>query len=567
LTNQLALIFTYDRAGNLASATLYSNVPATTLVTSLTYSYNGEMVTSIVHKNGSGTTLQSFSYGYDSAGQLSSEVDNGTTTTYGYNSSGELTGAGTATYAYDEDGVANNSGDTIGYNNELTNDGTWSYTYDNAGNMTGKVDSGAGLTWAYGYDVENHLTSAVETSGATTLVSATYEYDAQGNRVQSSVSLNGGTATVTNFVYIGTTLHATVNSSGTVISRYIAGQQPDQWLARVDNGGSVNWYLTDHLDSIREIVNNAGTEIYGATYDSYGNIVSQVNSSNIDLMGYAGYQWDSNLSLYLSGARWYNPQTQQWMTQDPTGLSAGDEDVRRYVGDDPTTLTDPTGRAPAPEDPDDVVDERKKQIVSEEIFPYVPNADPEEVLNNGLLEANLVKKIDTPALRSSAVSVLSQALAITENAGNAAKIDKLVAALDDDDFFVRKEASEQLAGYVHNWRDYAFIAQKTNLTLEQTKRIADILESADSVRTRQAAVGQAELISDLYSSANSRDKLTIIRTLSELATIDIEPVASTARAFLKKIDISRVRPLVKGAFSPGGGKRGPLASESAGNSH
>jgi len=44
----------------------------------------------------------------------------------------------------------------------------------------------------------------------------------------------------------------------------------------------------------------------------------------------------------LDGARWYDPTVGRWLSEDPSGLTV-DADPYRYVGNDPTNGTDPSG--------------------------------------------------------------------------------------------------------------------------------------------------------------------------------------------------------------------------------
>jgi RHS repeat-associated protein len=53
--------------------------------------------------------------------------------------------------------------------------------------------------------------------------------------------------------------------------------------------------------------------------------------------------FDSSTGLYWYHARWYDPHTGRFISQDPSGFRAGDFDLYRYVGNDPTNLTDPRG--------------------------------------------------------------------------------------------------------------------------------------------------------------------------------------------------------------------------------
>src|SRR5260370_40735533 len=111
------------------------------------------------------------------------QVNSGSSSNFGYDRSGQLTVAGTQSYHWDANGNQSGTGVTIGPDNQLASDGTWNYQYDNAGNMIGRTQVGGTLSWSYGYDAANEMTLAVETNGSTSLVSASYQYDAFGNRI------------------------------------------------------------------------------------------------------------------------------------------------------------------------------------------------------------------------------------------------------------------------------------------------------------------------------------------------------------------------------------------------
>ena len=116
--------------------------------------------------DGSGNVLASYSYSYDAAGQLSSETDNGVTTNYAYNATGELIQAGSTTYSLRRQRQPDPDRHVIGPDNELLSDGTWNYTYDAAGNQIGKVNIATGETWTYAYNNANQLVSAVDASSS-----------------------------------------------------------------------------------------------------------------------------------------------------------------------------------------------------------------------------------------------------------------------------------------------------------------------------------------------------------------------------------------------------------------
>ena len=357
---QIEVDLTYDGDNNPISLIRQGQVNGQLqMVGGETESYDDQgNLTYIVQANAAGNTLDSFSYSYDAAGQVTQEVDYNTgTTDYSYDATGQLISAGATDYSYDANGNPNNSGDTVGPNNELLSDGTWDYSYDANGNNTGKVGiSGgpdAGRSWTYSYDTSNELISATETNSQNqTLVQANYTYDVFGNLIESSVSLNGAPAVITYYVYNGSTLWATETASNTVQTLYVSGDQPDQYYAQIDATTGVGWYLTDDLDSVRDVMNNSSQVTDTLAYNAYGELISQTDAALTPLIGYTGFLYQASVSMDKSEYRWYNPQTGQWQTEDPDLLVPG-PNPREYVNDSPTNGTDPTGLF----DPQDVWDQ------------------------------------------------------------------------------------------------------------------------------------------------------------------------------------------------------------------
>ena len=63
----------------------------------------------------------------------------------------------------------------------------------------------------------------------------------------------------------------------------------------------------------------------------------------LPLFAYTGQMWDAAAGLYYYHARWYDPHTGRFISQDPTGFHAGDPNLYRYVGNDAENFVDPTG--------------------------------------------------------------------------------------------------------------------------------------------------------------------------------------------------------------------------------
>jgi RHS repeat-associated protein len=80
-------------------------------------------------------------------------------------------------------------------------------------------------------------------------------------------------------------------------------------------------------------------------YDGFGNKTSESNSGNGDRYGFTGRESDSATGFQYNRARWYNPMTGEWTSQDPTGFAAGDPNLYRYGANQPTRQLDPSGLA------------------------------------------------------------------------------------------------------------------------------------------------------------------------------------------------------------------------------
>lgn len=80
------------------------------------------------------------------------------------------------------------------------------------------------------------------------------------------------------------------------------------------------------------------------TYDAWGNITGETNPSARGLYAWTGREIDVETGLQYNRARYYDPQTGRWMSQDPMGFDAGDSNLYRYVTNAPTNGTDSSGK-------------------------------------------------------------------------------------------------------------------------------------------------------------------------------------------------------------------------------
>ena len=140
-----------------------------------------------------------------------------------------------------------------------------------------------------------------------------------------------------------------VFTSGSLTSRQLQGDQIDQHLAFIQSS-TAYWYLTDRLGSTRAVINNSGAVQDALAYDAFGNITYQTPSPSVTpLYFWTGRETDVETGLQYNRARYYDPETGRWFSQDPLGFDAGDSNLYRYVKNAPVNASDPSGLLPWPD--------------------------------------------------------------------------------------------------------------------------------------------------------------------------------------------------------------------------
>jgi RHS repeat-associated protein len=77
-------------------------------------------------------------------------------------------------------------------------------------------------------------------------------------------------------------------------------------------------------------------------YDSFGN---RTEAMSADFrFGYTGRELDTETGLYYYRARYYDAAVGRFISEDPIGFSAGDTNLYRYVFNNATNYTDPSGK-------------------------------------------------------------------------------------------------------------------------------------------------------------------------------------------------------------------------------
>jgi RHS repeat-associated protein len=104
-------------------------------------------------------------------------------------------------------------------------------------------------------------------------------------------------------------------------------------------------YLTrDHLGSIRELTDAAGTVVTRNDYDPYGRL-TRVAGTQDSQFGFTGHYVHAPSSLTLSTLRAYDSGNGRWLSDDPIGL-AGGLNLQQYVKSNPIRYIDAHGTNP-----------------------------------------------------------------------------------------------------------------------------------------------------------------------------------------------------------------------------
>jgi len=257
------------------------------------------------------------SYGYDSAGRLTSE---------------SRTGANSYSYSYVVDGVGNRTSQTKGgttttftysTDDELTaTSGGFanSYSYNANGEQTNRTLSGTSHTLAYDYD--GQLTSIVVGGNTTSFV-----YDGLGRRYSRAA---GGTTT--KFLYGPGGINLEVVGT-TVTATYTHGNA----LLRKDS----EYPMFDGLGSERTIRDGSQNSVGSITFEGFGATITSSGSSASAYMfaGTSGYRNDGDAGMSHVGARYHDAQVGRFVTRD-THL---DQHPYLYCEHDPVNRVDPSG--------------------------------------------------------------------------------------------------------------------------------------------------------------------------------------------------------------------------------
>ena len=268
-----------------------------------TYDDANRLLSETMRDPSSAVTYQA-SFTYDPAGNRLSQIVNGTTTSYTYNSLDQVLTAGTA-----------------------------QYQYDGRGNLV-QVTDGTNITH-YSYDAANRLTGVTLPDGT----AVTNVYDADGRQVRQTVA-----GQTTAYLWDEASPYGDVvyQTSGASTASYVLGGTE---LLSQTRDGVTSYYLHDGQGSVRDLTNAAGAITDTYIYSAYGQLLSRTGST-VNPYLFTGQQFDASTGLYSLRARYYDPTVGRFLSQDTANYSlTSPPSLNRYVyvANDPIDRTDPRG--------------------------------------------------------------------------------------------------------------------------------------------------------------------------------------------------------------------------------
>jgi RHS repeat-associated protein len=339
--------WTWDGAGRLAAQSGPGLVA--------TYAYDGASGLEAAERqsvDGLASQATTLTLRYTVEGRLASESRGTSSTAYSYDAAGRILSAGATRFAYRGEQLTTA---TAGVS-------PTTYRYDTRGRRVQSTSSDASAT--YGWNASDQLTTFRLDRGrdGSVEVSASFGYDAAGQRTRSVVASAGAITTCT-FTYCDLRLDRVVSASGSVVTTltYLCDEndRPVGLVASVSGYPSpfAVGLATDARGDVVAMTDPSGRALASWAYDAYGNTIGTGGSATAipvaaaarivaaQPLRYAGYALDPCSGLYYCSQRYYDPQVRQFVTRDPA-LSDAEESAYQYCAGNPVGNSDPSGLEP-----------------------------------------------------------------------------------------------------------------------------------------------------------------------------------------------------------------------------
>jgi RHS repeat-associated protein len=343
-----------------------------------------------VQAGSSPVTVDNVTYGYDNAGDITSEDDNpaggpAQDQCFSYDYLGRLT------QAWSQGSTSCSAGPSQSAEAAAAAPYWEQYTYNTQNDMTQEVStpaSGQATTDTNAFPATTgadgpHAIASQQASGPSGTTSTTYGYDQDGNTTSITgpsgtdslawndagqlSSVSSGGSTIASYIYDAsgdlllqtdgdvTTLYlpdeqitATTGSSGTTFSGVRYYTINGVTIAARTSAGDVQYLIGDQQGTATTAIDYETLAVTRRYYDPFGNAVGSAPSSWPGTQGFVGGTTDPVTGLTNLGLREYNPATASFISTDPLIDPYDPQDLNAYAyaSDSPVTESDPTGAAP-----------------------------------------------------------------------------------------------------------------------------------------------------------------------------------------------------------------------------
>jgi RHS repeat-associated protein len=197
-----------------------------------------------------------------------------------------------------------------------------------------------GATW----DTRNRLTALTGAAGWRAAFSATYAYDAEGNRISKTVGGQTTSWTINPHGAGGLSQVLVETAPGGAKKFFVHG--PTGLLYDVDTAATPNvrHFHTDQVGSTVALTNAGGAVIGRAEYSAYGMVSYREGDTATPFLynGAYGVMTDAESGLLNMRARYYHPWIGRFASPDPIGFSGG-MNWFAYCDGNPISKMDPFG--------------------------------------------------------------------------------------------------------------------------------------------------------------------------------------------------------------------------------
>lgn len=210
---------------------------------------------------------------------------------------------------------------TVGFTKQSSGGGSWNF-YDANGNVATNIIGNT--TLAYSYDFENRLIGV--TSNGIQLLQCWY--DGVGRRIAKKEIVGGATNAVM-YVYNGWNVIGVLNQQGQVLEHYTRGAGLGGDIGtiiaetRYSGGTATNtvYYHNNHRGDVTAVRQGTST-VVAFDYAPLGQTRS-ISGGYCSRFRFSSKERDQAIGLYYYGYRYYAPNLNRWLTQDPLKEKGG----------------------------------------------------------------------------------------------------------------------------------------------------------------------------------------------------------------------------------------------------